>query len=84
LADEGIQIITRLKKGMKTVLMDLDDKMLLLKRSLIETVIGKIKFLGKFEHSRHRSVSNAFVHMMASLTNYQVLEHKPSIVSLLP
>jgi hypothetical protein len=76
-------MITRLKKGMKNVLMDLDDKMLLLKRSLIETVIGKIKFLGKFEHSRHRSVSNAFVHMIASLINYQALDRKPSIVSLL-
>lgn len=82
-ADKGIQIITRLKKGMKNILMDLDDKMLLLKRSLIETVIGKIKFLGKFEHSRHRSVRNAFVHMMASLINYQMLEDKPSVVSLL-
>jgi hypothetical protein len=30
LADKGIQMITRLKKGMKNVLMDLDDKMLLL------------------------------------------------------
>jgi hypothetical protein len=84
LADKGVQIITRLKKGMKNVLMDLDDKMLLLKRSLIETVIDKIKFLGKFEHSRHRSVSNAFLDMMASLINYQALELKPSIVSLLP
>ncbi len=84
LADKGIQIITRLKKGMKNVLMDIDDKMLLLKRSLIETVIGKIKFLGKFEHSRHRSISNAFVHMIASLINYQSLDNKPSILSLLP
>ena len=68
---------------MKNVLMDLDDKMLLLKRSLIETVIGKIKFLGKFEHSRHRSVPNAFLHTMASLINYQALDLKPSIGSLL-
>jgi hypothetical protein len=49
----------------------------------IETVIGKIKFPEKFELSKHRSVPNAFVHMMASLINYQALDHKPSIVSLL-
>lgn len=83
LANKGIQMITRLKKGMKNMLMDMEDKMLLLKRSLIETVIGKIKFLGKFEHSRHRSVCNAFVHMAASLVNYQLQDDKPSVISLL-
>lgn len=76
-------MIAGLKKCVKNILMDLDDKMLLLKRSLIETVIGKIKFLGKFEHSRHRSVRNAFVHIMASLIHYQALDDNPSIVSLL-
>ena len=35
------------------------DKLLLLKRALIESVFSKIKLLGKFEHSRHRSVTNA-------------------------
>jgi len=56
---------------MKNKLMSLVDKALLLKRALIESVFGKIKLLGKFEHSRHRSVTNAFVHMVAALiVNY--------------
>lgn len=83
LKSRGIQMITRLKKGMKNILMDMDDKIMLLKRSLIETVIGKIKFLGKFEHSRHRSPQNAFAHMIGTLINYQLHDKKPSIVSLL-
>lgn len=84
LFDKNIQLITRIKKGMKNILMPINDKMLLLKRALVETVIGRIKLLDKFEHSRHRSVTNAFSHMIASLINYQLLDKKPSISSLIP
>lgn len=84
LFDKNIQLITRLKKGMRNILMPINDKILLLKRALVETVIGRIKLLDKFEHSRHRSHINAFSHMVASLISYQLLEHKPSIASLIP
>lgn len=80
---DGIQLITRVKSTMKNILMTVTDKILLLKRTLIETVIGKIKLLGKFEHSRHRSPLNAFSHMIACLINYQLSKNKPSISSLL-
>jgi hypothetical protein len=83
LLDKNIQLITRIKKGMKNILMPLNDRALLLKRALVETVIGKIKLLNKFEHSRHRSVKNAFSHMIASLINYQLLPTKPSIDTIL-
>ncbi|KDO02927.1 hypothetical protein REISMN_04410 [Rickettsia tamurae subsp. buchneri] len=71
---------------MKNKLMSMLDKILLLKKlkkALIESVFSKIKLLGKFEHSRHRSVTNAFVHMVAALINYQMSDNKPSITSLL-
>ncbi len=80
---KGIQLVTRVKKNMKNILMPLADKLKLLQRALVETVIGKIKFLDKFEHSRHRSPTNAFSHMLACLINYQLLKDKPSIKSLL-
>jgi IS5 family transposase len=83
LAEQGIQLITRLKRGMKNILMPLSDKIMLLRRSLIETVIGKIKLLGRFEHSRHRSVCNAFVHMISTLICYQLDVDKPSISTLI-
>ncbi len=63
--------------------MPIVDKVMLLKRALIESVIGKLKFLDKLEHSRHRSIINAFSHMLSSLINYQLQENKPSIKSLL-
>lgn len=78
-----ISMVTRVKKNMKNKLMSLIDKVLLLKRALIESVFSKIKLLGKFEHSRHRSVTNAFVHMVAALISYELSDNKPSIKSLL-
>lgn len=83
LLEKNIQLITRLKKGMKNILMSIYDKILLLKRVLIETVIGRIKLLDKFVHTRHRSPINAFSHMITCLINYQLLENKPSIASLI-
>lgn len=79
--DENIQLITGIKRGMKNILMSITDKLLLLKRVLIETVIGRIKLLDKFEHTRHRSPINALSHMVSSLINYQLLPDKPSIKS---
>ena len=81
---KGIQLVTRVKKNMKNMLMPITDKVMLFKRALIETVIGKLKFLEKLERSRHRSVTNAFSHMLSCLINYQLQENKPSIKSLLP
>jgi hypothetical protein len=83
LRNKGIQLITRVKKNMKNILMPIADKLMLLKRTLIETVIGRIKLLDKLEHSRHRSPTNAFSHMVACLINYQLLDQKPSIKSLI-
>ncbi|AFB31235.1 transposase DDE domain protein [Rickettsia rhipicephali str. Ect] len=79
LLEQGVFIVTRVKKNMKNKLRSMLDKILLLKRSLIESIFSKIKLLSKFEHSRHRSVTNAFVHMVAALINYQMSDNKPSI-----
>jgi hypothetical protein len=49
--DKDIQLITRLKQGMKNMLLSITDKLILLKRALVETVIGRIKLLDKFEHT---------------------------------
>ena len=82
LLPKNIHLITRLKKNMKNVLMPFTDKILSLKRILIESVFSRIKLLGKFEHSRHRSPINAFIHMIARLINYQLLDDKPSLKSI--
>lgn len=47
LFDRGLKLVTKVKKGMKNVLISLKEKILLRKRSIIETVFACLK--NKFE-----------------------------------
>src|SRR5262245_51882592 len=53
---------------MKNKLFPLIDKVLLRKRSLPETVNAQLKNICQIEHSRHRSVTNFLVNLMAGLS----------------
>jgi hypothetical protein len=75
LFEQGLQLITRYKKNMKQKLVRLMDKILLRKRSLIETVNDQLKNISQIEHSRHRSIWNFLVNLFASLTAYTYLLH---------
>ncbi len=55
---------------MRNVLMDLDDKLRLKKRALIESVNDILMSVMEVDHNRHRSPMNAIVHTMASLVAY--------------
>lgn len=74
-----IKLVTGIKKGMENKLLELNDKILLRKRSLIESVIGLLKRNFSLEHSRHRSVANFCCHIVAALLAYQLSEYKPHI-----
>jgi len=52
---------------------------LLRKRFIIETVFDKLKSQMGIEHSRHRSPTNAFIHLMSCLTAYSLSKNKPKI-----
>ncbi len=43
LFDRGLKLVTKVKKGMKNVLITLKEKILLRKRSIIETVFDSLK-----------------------------------------
>jgi hypothetical protein len=64
---------------MKNVLMDMTDKLLLRKRAVIESVNDFLKNICQVEHSRHRSPVNFLVDLLAALSAYSFLSHKPSI-----
>ena len=49
--DKGTHLVTRIKKNIKNILMPIADKLMLPKRTLIDTIIGRIKLLDKLEHS---------------------------------
>lgn len=75
----GLKLITRIKKNMKNKLMPMFDKLLLRKRALIETVNDQLKNISQIEHSRHRSVNNFFVNMLAGIAAYAKKPKKPSL-----
>lgn len=77
--EKGLHLITGIRKNMKQHLMPYIDKILLRKRFIIETTFGLLKTSMNLEHSRHRSVTNAFVHIMATLVAYSLKLNKPKI-----
>jgi len=79
LLKRGLELFTTLRSNMKQKLMSLKDKMLLRKRSLIETVNDQLKNISQIEHSRHRSVSNFLVNLLGGLAAYSHQEKKPSL-----
>lgn len=58
LFNDGINLVTGLKCNMKNKLIPLYDKILLRKRSVIETKNDELKNVAQLVHSRHRSVYN--------------------------
>jgi hypothetical protein len=75
----GLEMVTNIRSNMKTALMSLEDKILLRKRSLIETVNDTLKNVCQIEHSRHRSPINFLIHLLAGLIAYTKLPKKPSL-----
>jgi hypothetical protein len=76
---DGIQLITNIRNNMKNSLMTMSDKILLRKRSIIETVNDELKNICQVEHSRHRSIGNFMVNLVAGIVAYHFLPKKPSL-----
>jgi hypothetical protein len=82
--EQGVQLVTKIRKNMKNKLLPLFDKLLLRKRSIIETINDPLKNISQIEHSRHRSPLNFFVNLIAGLVAYTFREKKPSLNIRLP
>jgi hypothetical protein len=76
---DGIHLITGLKRNMKNCLMSISDKILLRKRSIIETINDELKNICQVEHSRHRSFGNFLTNLISGLLAYSFLPKKPAI-----
>ncbi len=79
LFDNGIHLVTGIRKNMKNSLMPLIDKIMLRKRSIIETINDQLKNICMIEHSRHRSFHNFINNLLAGLIAYSFLPKKPTI-----
>ena len=75
----GLTLFTRVRKNMKALPLSLQDKALLNARNMAETIIGHIKEFSSLNLSKHRSVINAFVHIIAAITAYQINPFKPKL-----
>ena len=78
-ADRGIHIVTGIRTNMKNRLMDEYDKIRLRKRSIIEPINDMLKNVAQIVHTRHRSVSNFIVNLLAGMAAYAFYDTKPSI-----
>lgn len=76
---QGVEMVTKIKKNMKNKLMSLFDKLMLRKRAIIETINDQLKNVSQIEHSRHRSIANFLVNVVAALIAYTHKEKKPSL-----
>jgi len=76
---DGLHLITSIRNNMKNVLMELKDKILLRKRSVIETVNDELKNMCQIEHSRHRSFTGFIANTIAALIAYSFFPKKPAI-----
>jgi hypothetical protein len=77
----GLKLITAIRSNMKNKLVLLQEKMLLKKRGMIESVIDILKSVCNIEHTRHRSALNMMVNTYAALCAYATFDRKPSIFS---
>ncbi len=79
LLSKGLHLITGIRQNMKNKLIPMQQKLLLQKRGVIESVNDILKTVCDIEHTRHRSPVNALVNLYAGLSSYTFLDRLPSI-----
>ena len=80
LGEQNLELITKARKNQKNVEpLPSEDKILLRKRAIIETVIDQLKNISQIEHTRHRSFWNFLVNLLAGLIAYSLREKKPAL-----
>ena len=68
----NLRLFTGIRKDMRNHLLELEDKIMLRKRSLIEAVFNVLKNSMNLEHSRHKSSVNFLVHILACIAAYAI------------
>ena len=75
----GLHLITGIRKNMKNYLMPMIDKLMLRRRFIVETVFDALKSQFGLVHTRHRSPTNAMVHILSCIAAYQLSPNKPKM-----
>lgn len=77
--DRGVHIVTTVRSNMKPRIMPLQDRIMLRKRSVIESVNDMLKNVAQIVHSRHRSVHNFIMNLLAAMAAYSFFQVKPHV-----
>ena len=77
--DDGVHLVTGIKTNMKNRLMPIYDKIMLRKRSVIESLNDMLKNVAQLVHTRHRSFHNFIMNLLASLSAYCFFDTKPAV-----
>ena len=77
--NDGIHLVYKRRKNMKKQNLSDTNKLLLLKRALIETVNDELKNICSIVHSRHRAPKGFLINLVSTLSAYHFLPKKPSL-----
>lgn len=79
LREHSVDLVTKVRKNMKPIDHSPFDRAMLKQRSLVETVFDELKNLSQIEHTRHRSMTNFLVNLLAGIIAYCLAPNKPSL-----
>lgn len=74
---DGIHLVTGVRVNMKNRLMPFWEKIMLRKRCIIECINDMLKNTANLVHSRHRSINNFLMNLIAALAAYCFYDNKP-------
>lgn len=77
--DKGLHVVTGIRSNMKNRLMSVRYKILLRKRSVIESVNDMLKNVAQVMHTRHRSLHNFIMNIMGAIGAYSFFAVKPAV-----
>jgi len=76
---DGINFVAKMRNNMKGGELPLQDRVMLRKRAVIESVNDELKNICQIEHTRHRCFVNFITNLIAGLLAYSFLPKKQSI-----
>ena len=79
LFEQGVTLITTVRKNMKAKAISLWDRAMLSRRFIIETINDQLKNISFIEHSRHRSMNGFMLNLLAGLVAYCLKDNKPHL-----
>lgn len=75
----GIHFVAKMRNNIKGGELPLQDRLMLRKRAVIESVNDELNNICQIEHTRHRCFANFITNLISGLLAYSFLPKKPSI-----